>query len=190
MDAYLLIFISYFIGSIPTGFIVARWFGIADIRLHGSGNIGATNVSRILGPLFFVPIFLFDALKAYSNIVLFSYIGYQDSFLILAAIAHLIGNGCSLFLNGQGGKGVATSVGLLGALQPALVPHIGMTWLLLFLYTKTVGIASIISALCIPVYAWLCGYSHELLFFSCCISIWIVVRHYANLKNALVNKIN
>lgn len=177
----LAIVLSYLIGSFPTGYLLASIYGIKDIRLHGSGNIGATNVARLLGLRFFIPVFLFDAAKAYIPIKILMCMGYGEWFLVCAALVHLIGNGCSIFLNGQGGKGVASSIGLLAVLQPCVLPYVCGIWLLLFTFTRTVGIASIIAICMVPFFSLLCGYDVLLCVFSVCVSVWVFVRHKSNI---------
>jgi glycerol-3-phosphate acyltransferase PlsY len=121
--------ISYLRGAIPTGFLVARRCGIADIRQHGSGNIGATNVARVLGARFFCLIFFLDAGKAFFNIKLLHYLAYDSMTIYIAAIVHLIANGYSPFLNWTGGKGVATLFGLLCALKAHLALYAALIWI-------------------------------------------------------------
>jgi len=188
MQFILPIIISYFIGSFPTGYIFARLCGIIDIRNHGSGNIGATNVARILGARFFIPVFLFDACKAYANMFILLNMGYKDYSIIAAAVAHLIGNSWSVFLKGRGGKGVATTVGLVMVLQPYVMPYLFLVWVLVFLCTQTVGLASVAAIISFPIWSFICNYSTQLLFFSCFVSVWILMRHRVNIKDALARK--
>src|ERR1700730_10712106 len=103
--------IAYLVGAIPTGYIIAKLKGISDIRQHGSGNIGATNISRVLGKHYFFLIFFLDAGKAYLFLQLIK--PYFDfSYLCFFAGILLFGNGYSIFLRGTGGKGGATLCGL------------------------------------------------------------------------------
>lgn len=241
------VFFSYFIGSIPTGYLVARFFGVRDIRKHGSGNIGATNVARILGKHFFVPVFLCDATKAFLNMYVLQLAGVSTGYIVICAAAHLFGNGHSAFLSTlcnkskrksiyfflllllvqsfaiiflqwvisffmywpveitlvmgifstlfildimsaipfSGGKGVATSTGLLCALQPMVLPYIFFVWAITFFCTRTVGAASIVGVAALPVASYLVGGESIMLLFSVWVSVWVLVRHKKNIQALL-----
>lgn len=169
----------YCIGSIPTGYLVARTKGIENIRKHGSGNIGATNVARLLGVRYFFLVFLLDAFKAFICLWLLRRWGFDATVVHLAAAALLLGNGCSLFLNFTGGKGIATSVGILAALSPQLLGAVLVPWLVVLAATKTVGIASVVALACAPVLAWFLA--PELLLLTLFMSGWGIWRHQSNL---------
>ncbi len=176
---------AYIIGSIPVGYIVARIAGIEDIRSYGSGNIGATNVARTLGAGYFVPVFVLDFLKAYGTVAFVAYMFPQLPFFYGAALAYLVGNGCSLFLQGTGGKGVAATVGIIAAYSPLLVLLTATSWGIVFALTRTVGIASVGAALAMPFCAACIGLPWHGLLFIASISAWILVRHNDNIKNYL-----
>src|SRR3989337_2711884 len=109
---------AYLIGSIPTGYLITRYVRGNDIRRFGSGNIGATNVARFLGLKYFFLVFFIDACKAYTYLVWCACMGLPQEVVFFAAISLLIGNSCSAFLQGSGGKGVATIVGILFVVHP------------------------------------------------------------------------
>lgn len=169
--------ISYLIGSIPTGFLVARWCGIDDIRKYGSGNIGATNVARILGTHFFFLVFTLDCFKAYAWLKFLDHYALHYDEKIVAAIAVLVGNGCSIFLGGKGGKGAATSVGVLLALHPTMFFYSAITWVSILAWTKTVGIASACALFSLPFFSFfICadtGITSILILFIACWGIWL-----------------
>jgi glycerol-3-phosphate acyltransferase PlsY len=167
MDIFTIIIgiFAYLIGAIPTGYLVAKCKGISDIRAHGSGNIGATNVSRVLGKHYFFLIFFLDAGKAFLYIHLLK--PYTDfSHLCIYAGLLLFGNICSLFLQGSGGKGVATLLGLVGALEHTAVPFLLLIWVFILMLTHTVGIASVIAVACLPVYVCWKTNNYDFLVFS------------------------
>jgi glycerol-3-phosphate acyltransferase PlsY len=174
--------ISYIVGAIPTGFLIARRCGIADIRQHGSGNIGATNVARVLGVQYFCLILLLDAGKAFINIFVLQQIGYPSTIVYSAAIIHLIANGYSPFLNWSGGKGVASLFGLLCALKWHVAFYAALIWIGVCITTCVAGIASIMTVLLVPIVAWYTQCSDELMVFFIFASIWIILRHKNNLK--------
>ncbi|HSC25041.1 MAG TPA: glycerol-3-phosphate acyltransferase [Candidatus Babeliales bacterium] len=170
---------AYLIGAIPMGYLIAQLKGITDIRSHGSGNIGATNVSRLLGMRYFFLVFLLDAGKAFLFIhMIQSY--FELNYLCVFASILLIGNGCSIFLNGNGGKGVATLCGLLAGLYPMAIISSFSIWLFLLLVTNTVGIASVGSALCLPLYTYTINYT-SLFLFSLFSTLWILRTHQLNI---------
>jgi glycerol-3-phosphate acyltransferase PlsY len=177
---------AYFIGSIPIGYIVARIAGVDDIRSYGSGNIGATNVARTLGIRYFLPVFVLDFAKAYGTVALVAHYFPSPLFFYATAIAYLIGNGYSLFLQGSGGKGVAATVGILTCYNPVLTLCTFATWALAFAITRTVGIASAIGAIAAPLCAlFLLGLPWHGVLFVTCVGAWIIMRHAENIKNYL-----
>lgn len=182
---FVLLLIAYIVGSIPTGYIIARIRGISDITKHGSGNIGATNVARVLGLYYFFLIFFLDFIKAFLLLSTYYWHGASETMLILGAIALLIGNGFSVFLNFRGGKSVATTVGILAALSPMLLLVFAVSWLVVFLLTKTVGAASVSAALSLPVVALLLNCSTPTLLLTIFVCVWLVYRHKNNLRSYL-----
>jgi acyl phosphate:glycerol-3-phosphate acyltransferase len=171
--------LAYLIGAIPTGYLIAKLNGIADIRAHGSGNIGATNVSRFLGKHYFFIIFFIDAGKAFLCMHLLQpYFDYN--YLCLFAAVLLFGNGYSIFLQGCGGKGVATLCGLLIKLYPAAFLPLFAVWLLILFITQTVGIASVIATACLPLYAY-STHNNPFFLFSLFAATLIIWKHKSNI---------
>ena len=171
--------LAYLIGALPTGYLIAQIKGIADIRSHGSGNIGATNVSRLLGLHYFFIVFLLDAGKAYLFIqAIKSHFDFTHVCLFAAML--LIGNGFSVFLNGSGGKGVATLMGLLTALHSQTVFIILCIWFIFLFITRTVGIASVGAAIWLPFVAYT-THNTSFFLFSLFATAWIIQKHHKNL---------
>lgn len=141
---------AYVVGSIPTGYIIARLKGIHDIRQHGSGNIGATNVARVLGLPYFFLIFFIDAFKAYVYMYISLRMGFSSPVLLGISILLVCGNAFPLFLDLRGGKGVATSFGIVLAHNPFLVCISVLIWIIMLLITRVVGIASVMALVCVP----------------------------------------
>lgn len=139
--------LSYLVGSIPCGYLIGKFNGL-DIRLHGSCNVGATNVRRILGKDWGIFCFLLDFLKGFLPVFLIGHglaANWQIGFLlggVIAAIGAVIGHIFPCWLQFRGGKGVATSLGaVLGvAFWPVLVG--GLVWLATFFATRIVSLAS------------------------------------------------
>src|SRR5712692_1257904 len=153
---------AYLLGSIPTGYLVARAKGI-DIRSLGSGNIGATNVMRILGKLAGIFVLVTDAFKGWlaveglTRLVFFLYgnpLSDPEVFGIVAAFAAVLGHNYPCWLNFKGGKGIATSAGVLAALVPAALVMSLSVWIVLLALTRYVSIASIIGSFTLPFATW------------------------------------
>lgn len=173
-----LLCVAYLIGSIPTGYLLARACGIADIRMHGSGNIGATNVARILGIKYFFVVFAFDFCKAYATLLYANSLGVSDLVSFLVACALFFGNIASLFLQFQGGRGIATGVGILAALAPSVLAAAFIPWVVLFALTRTVGVASIGALVALPLCAlFISGNSPFVILATVIMAIVGLVRH-------------
>jgi glycerol-3-phosphate acyltransferase PlsY len=153
------ILVSYLIGSIPFGVFAGGIAGI-DIRQHGSGNIGATNVLRILGKKYGIAVFLADALKGLIAVRLAVWIAGSEPFHrnllgILAAIFVIIGHSFPVWLRFRGGKGVATSGGACFGLLPVPALIAGIVWIAVFFACRYVSIASIVATSALPLTVWI-----------------------------------
>ena len=184
---------AFLLGSIPNGFLVAKTKGI-DIREHGSKNIGATNVLRVLGKGPGYTVFALDALKGAAAVLLGRLItGAHPDQLgeIIAAIGCILGHSYTPWLGFKGGKGVATTAGVLLTLfQPLVLLVVLATWLVFFYSTRYVSIASITAAIAIPIAVWLLvvrGNSHGsyMLIFSIAVSLLVVLRHKTNIARLI-----
>jgi len=179
------ILFAYLIGSIPSGYLVGRCAGVGDIREYGSGNIGATNVARVLGLKYFYLVFFLDSFKAFSCLSFIQLIGFPQAVILAAASALMVGNGCSLFLNFKGGKGIATGFGILLALQPAVLCYLAWVWLAVFLMTRTVGVASVAVLVALPFCSYQCTSEGPLAVFMVVLSLWCLIRHQSNIRQFL-----
>jgi glycerol-3-phosphate acyltransferase PlsY len=173
---------AFLLGSIPTGYLVARARGV-DIRQHGSGNIGATNVFRTLGKPLGILVFAVDALKGFIAVAS-ACAGPWLS--IFAAVAVIAGHNYTPWLGFKGGKGIATSAGVLLALMPLAVAAIAAVWVLVFFTTRYVSLASIAASAALPVAVaglWLGGFGGNapLFGFSVVISALAIWRHRSNI---------
>lgn len=181
---------AFLLGSIPTGYLVARAKGI-DIRQHGSGNIGATNVFRTLGKPLGVLVFVIDALKGFAAVWLASRLGSGSDWSgIIAAVAAIAGHNYTPWLGFKGGKGIATSAGVLIALMPWAVLAIALVWFAVFFATRYVSLASISAAAALPaavgaLWFYGCGGSAPLLGFSVLIAALAIWRHRSNIERLM-----
>ncbi|NOU35332.1 MAG: glycerol-3-phosphate 1-O-acyltransferase PlsY [Kiritimatiellaceae bacterium] len=153
-NAILLTALAYLLGSVPFGLLISKAKGV-DIRKQGSGNIGATNVLRCLGKPLGITCFVLDALKGYLPAALFPVIGKVDpTFGILFGTAAILGHNFPVFLNFKGGKGVATSAGVLLGVAPLAVAIGVLTWVIVFKISGYVSLGSIIAALVVVITGW------------------------------------
>jgi glycerol-3-phosphate acyltransferase PlsY len=151
--------LAYLVGAIPVGYLVGRAFGIGDIRRHGSGNIGATNVLRTAGKLPAVLTLVGDVAKGAVAVGLAAAWAEGDGRVAAAAaVAAIAGNCWSIFLGFRGGKGVATGLGAFLALVPWAVLPAALVWLVVTGTFRYVSLASITSAACVPLGALALGY--------------------------------
>jgi acyl phosphate:glycerol-3-phosphate acyltransferase len=153
----LVLLIGYLIGSFPSGYLAGRMAGL-DIRQHGSGNIGATNVLRTLGKKAGYAVFFADALKGFcavwTGFMVARAFGlgapYEDWLGIVAALFCVVGHSFPVWLKFKGGKGVATSAGTMIGLAPLATLFAVVVWFSTFLLTRYVSIASVAAAVALP----------------------------------------
>jgi glycerol-3-phosphate acyltransferase PlsY len=188
---------SYLIGSIPFGYLAGKLAGI-DIRKHGSGNIGATNVLRVLGKKWGYGVFFADAFKGFFAVRLALFIagripetaGYTEFYAILAAAICVTGHSFPVWLRFKGGKGVATSAGALFGVVPIAAFAIFVVWIIIFETTRYVSLASILAASSLPfavgVLVWMKRTEGMvLLYFSIGMTALVVWRHRSNISRLL-----
>jgi glycerol-3-phosphate acyltransferase PlsY len=223
MQLWLCPLLAFLLGSIPFGLIIAKIKGI-DIRNHGSGNIGATNVFRIVGKKYGLTCLLLDALKGFIPVVIALnlvrltgrdpqfHLGFLDSFHlmlpaaeqlkgqmihVLTALAAVLGHNYSPWIGFRGGKGIATSAGVLIGLMPAAVLILLVVFIITLVVTRYVAVASMVSAVALPVMTHLGARFHKtaegislweagtwnkpLFFFSVLIAALAVWKHRANI---------
>ena len=187
-------FVGYLLGSIPAGYLAGRIAGI-DIRKVGSGNIGATNVTRTLGRLYGYSVFLVDfakgALAVYISILLSEHVEPKtrstEIYGIVGAVFCVLGHVFPAWLRLRGGKGVATSAGALFGLMPLAALIGAVVWVLTFEVTRYVSVASVTTAVILPVAVLGLTYARrtngmELFYFSLCLAAVVVFRHRSNLS--------
>ncbi|MBK1828831.1 glycerol-3-phosphate 1-O-acyltransferase PlsY [Haloferula rosea] len=216
--------LAFLLGSIPFGLFIARLKGI-DIRAHGSGNIGATNVLRVVGKQYGITCLFLDLLKGYIPIVIainliqidgkaiVPHLGFLDGLAmhlpvekqftgqlvhVITALCAVLGHNYSPWVGFKGGKGIATSGGVLLGLMPAAVVLLILVWIILFVTTRYVSIASIGAAAALPVLThigarfhknadgislWEAGtWNKPLFFFSLTIGLLAIWKHRTNIQ--------
>lgn len=201
MDMLLIIgltLFAYLIGSVPFGLLISKAKG-KDIRTMGSCNIGATNVLRCLGKPLGITCFVLDVLKGFLPAFFFPILGtgeagLQSSFPsigILFGAAAILGHNFPVFLNFKGGKGVATSAGVLIGVAPLAVVVGLTTWVIIFKASGYVSLGSILAALVVILTGWVAGYSSVTAIALTLLGALTIWRHRANiqrLRNGTENK--
>jgi glycerol-3-phosphate acyltransferase PlsY len=178
---------AYLVGAFPTSYVAGKLFKGIDLREHGSRNLGATNVYRVLGWKFAVPVAIVDILKGTLPVVAFAP-QVSDSALVamLVGAMAVVGHVFSVFVGGKGGKGVATSAGVMLGLAPAAVAICMLVWLVLVRATGYVSLGSMLGAMALPIGLYVLHPDRrELVLPSVALAALIVLLHRANIKRLL-----
>lgn len=191
--------LSYFLGAIPFGYVSVRLIKGIDIREHGSGNTGATNVLRTAGPLAAIITMVGDVLKSVLAIKIAQalidapILGLNvKTILLICGLIAILGHSFSVFLNFQGGKGVATTLGALIALLPYLIPLVLMVWIPIVITTRYVSLASMLAGVAIPILLAIFHEPIEFIIAGLLIAVFVIYRHRSNVQrliNGTENKI-
>ncbi len=181
----LLLVIAYVMGSIPFGLIVGKMWAKVDVRQHGSGNIGVSNVFRTIGPLPAVVVLAFDAGKGALPVLLAVQV-FPDSIWGLATgIAAIIGHNWPAFLRFKGGRGVATTIGVILTLSPIVALILFVLWVITLAVSRYISLASMIAALAFPLLVYFWRISGTYLALSILISVFVIYRHRPNIQRLL-----
>jgi glycerol-3-phosphate acyltransferase PlsY len=202
---------AYLLGSIPTGFLVAKAKGV-DIRAAGSGNIGATNAMRVLGKPAGIFVLLLDALKGYVACKFFpalifnwlvphfsgffryfqdTPVEFQIRFYVIAGIFAVLGHNYTCWLKFKGGKGVATTAGVYLALAPVPLAVALAVFILALMVTRYVSVGSISAAVALPVAVWILP-PHNLLLgiVTTALGALVIYKHKSNIRRLLAGTEN
>jgi glycerol-3-phosphate acyltransferase PlsY len=199
-SAYLILS-AYLIGSIPFSYLVVRVFAGADIRQHGSRNVGATNVARTFGKWPGIIALILDVSKGYTAIVVARYLAYRpdwpfqasatggplqsrEFWVALAGLIAVLAHMFPVWLKFHGGKGVATAMGVFLALDPVVIAAAIIVFLIVLITTRFVSLASIISAATVPIFFHFLANNAPFwrLMLSIPIAIAIIVKHHSNIR--------
>jgi glycerol-3-phosphate acyltransferase PlsY len=174
--------VAYLIGAVPIGWLIAKAFGIGDIRQHGSGNIGATNVLRTAGRGPAIATLLGDVAKGYLAVLAGTALGGGDSTVAAAAtVAAVVGNCWSVFLGFRGGKGVATGLGALLRTVPWATVAALPVFVVVVATTRYVSLASVLAAACVPFGAAALGYPAAAVVAALIVAVIVIARHHGNI---------
>ena len=191
MTLLLWLIAAYLLGAVPSSYLIARLVKGIDIRKYGSGNPGATNVYRVVGPAAGVITFILDCLKGFTP-VFFSLkvFGGDERIAIAAAVAAMLGHMYTLFLNFKGGKGVATGAGIFFALLPLPALYAFVLFWIILLTTGYVSLGSIVAAAFLTAFCWLAKIPTVLSVFTTIVAAVIIIKHRTNIEKLLAGTEN
>lgn len=190
------VLISYLIGSIPAAYIFGKLYRGIDIREHGSGNVGATNVFRVLGKTPGIIVLILDIVKGIVPVVIVADLFGATQVIdrILFAVCAVCGHNWTIFLKFKGGKGIATSLGVLigltikiAAIRIVLLFTL-LSWIISFAITGIVSLSSIIAGTLLPIFMVFTGQSFEIICLGVVFCVFVTVRHRPNIKRLLSGK--
>lgn len=190
--------LSYLIGSIPTAYIFVRWIKKADIRKIGSGNVGATNALRVLGKGWGITILVLDILKGLLPVIILGSLfapsvslAQERNLFIIIGLSAICGHNWTIFLNFKGGKGVATTLGVLIGLAfkiPGLNIVLGLTvlvWVVSFALIRIISVSSILAAVSFPIFTLIYRQSKLVILVGILLSLFVILRHRSNIQRLL-----
>lgn len=192
MQVIISILLSYLIGSIPSGFLLTKYVMKTDVRKYGSGNIGATNVARVMGLKSGILVALLDILKGFLGVLIGQLIigDAASVYILLVAMAAIAGHDWSIFMGFSGGKGVATTFGVILKLYPLAFLAYALIWLVLVMTTRYVSLGSIIGSISLPFVIYFSGFPTAHVLFGLLLSLFVMYTHRANIKRLLNDEEN
>lgn len=182
--------LAYLIGSIPTSYIFAKTLKGIDIRQYGSGNAGATNTYRVVGKLPGLAVLLIDVFKGVFTVTLLAKLFMRtgvipvgpETYAIMLGFMAITGHIWTVFLDFKGGKGIAAAAGVLMGMAPKALLIGLIIWIIVFIWKRYVSLASIISAVAIPVIFSVLSYPLVYVIFGSLVCAITVFKHYPNIK--------
>jgi glycerol-3-phosphate acyltransferase PlsY len=185
--------LSYLLGSTPTAYIFAKAVMGLDIREHGSGNVGATNVARIMGKRVGMAVFILDFLKGMLSVTvipvflagILSVSQPPELTYILSGTAAIVGHIWTIFLKFKGGKGVSTTAGVIAGIHPIIMLGGLVVWVIIFAIWKYVSVASIAAAISLPILAVVMAQDTAFVVFCCVVCLLGVYSHRANIRRLI-----
>ncbi len=172
---------AYLLGSLPFGYIMSKIFLHTDIRKHGSGNIGATNVLRVAGWKAALPVFLLDMLKGFAAVMLAKAVSDLPAVYLLAGFLAMIGHSFPVFLKFKGGKAAATAIGILAAVSGWTLLILALCAVTIVAVTRYVSLGSMIGSILVPIIFLILGYDWQFIVFGVATALLIIYRHRDNI---------
>jgi acyl phosphate:glycerol-3-phosphate acyltransferase len=180
----LLILFGYLMGSVPVGFILGSRSGI-DVRTAGSGNVGATNVARVVGKRQGILTLIADTAKGFLPVILAMQLGASLAATVLVGAAAFLGHLHPIFLKFKGGKGVATALGVFLAVAPMATLVLVALFAVTVLASRIVSLSSILTAVAAPIIFWLLSYPPLVVGMAAFIALAITCRHRSNIRRMM-----
>lgn len=174
--------IGYLLGSISSSTIISRWFAKIDIREHGSGNAGATNTLRVLGTRWAIVVLLIDVLKGVLAVIIAWKLGPGHEWVAYASgLAAIVGHNWPIFFGFRGGKGIATTIGVLLMVAPIATLIAGAAAILVIAVTRYVSLGSLILTVAVPIIVALMHGSTAKIIFGVALALLSIWRHQKNI---------
>ncbi len=194
MKEILLIIFAYLIGSIPTALIISKRFFDIDIREYGSGNMGATNTFRVLGPRYGTIVMVSDMLKGMAAVALYNFLPHyihneldRTNLMIGLGLAAVIGHIFPIWAEFRGGKGVATLFGMILAIQPEIAVLCVGVFISVLYITRYISLSSILAGVALPICVLWIYNEHEVFYrvFAVAVACLVVLTHQKNISRLL-----
>lgn len=183
MTPWLILILAYLLGAIPTGYWLGLFWKGVDVRKQGSGNLGATNVFRVLGKGPGIVTLIIDILKGYIPVALAQHVAGVGSLLAIeAGVLAILGHTTSPFVGFRGGKGVATSAGVFAALLPLPIALAVLAFVVTFGISRYVSLSSIIAAIVLAIAAVCEPVALILKLMAIAVALFVIVKHRSNIQ--------
>jgi glycerol-3-phosphate acyltransferase PlsY len=181
---------GYLLGSISFSYLFGKWFKGIDIRNHGSGNAGATNTLRVLGKGPAIAVLILDALKGVLAVYIGRWIGLNEWVVVLSGLAAIIGHNWPIYFGFRGGKGIATTIGVMASLCFLPTLFAGLIAIALIAITRYVSLGSLVLTVILPFLIWGMDRPNEVLLASIIVCLFAFFRHRTNIAKLLQGKEN
>jgi glycerol-3-phosphate acyltransferase PlsY len=188
--SFIAVIAGYLLGSISFSYLYGRLFKGIDIRNHGSGNAGATNTLRVLGKGPAIVVLLLDALKGVLAVCIGKMLGTAEWVVVLSGLAAIIGHNWPVYFGFRGGKGIATTVGVMASLCFLPTLYAGILGIILIAVTRYVSLGSLLLTAILPFFIWGMGRPMEVLWASIIVCLFAFFRHRTNIAKLLQGKEN
>jgi len=189
---FILVIVAYLLGGLPTALILGKTIKGIDVREHGSKNSGATNAGRVLGKKWFYIVMLCDAVKGAIPVILALLCGVPELGALLVGVVAILGHTFSIYLKFKGGKGVATSLGVIIVLVPLVTIILLIVFVLIYKLSKFVSLGSIVAAILFPILIFLFVLFHvyspsklPIGYVGILLAAYIVYKHKSNISRIL-----
>ena len=188
VSLFVLIIISYIIGSVNSSIVFSKIYKLPDPREYGSKNPGATNILRSGNKILALAIVIFDILKGFLPVVIAYYFIKEDVYVQIIGVIAVIGHIYPIFYKFKGGKGVATSFGAILAFDFILGLICLMTWIITAFLFRYSALSAIVSFTFLPIYTWLSYENYTITSIYLILAIVVIYKHKTNIKNLLNNE--